>query len=949
MKMSINKSTLRWVVHVLFAFILTEQGTNLGWQQREAEKPSRMLKSPPSLSFRGATGDEESRKSFVSRARFTAPLGMTAPIGVFQHPARPAYRDTSLSIEKRVDDLVARMTLEEKVRQMQNQAPAIPRLGIPSYDWASEALHGIVSAGYATLFPQAIGMAATWDDDLIHREGGAIATEARARYNQAQREGNHSSRYGLDFWAPNINIFRDPRWGRGQETYGEDPFLAGRLGVAFVTGMQGDNPKYFKVIATPKHFAVHSGPEPERHQFNVDVSPHDLEDTYLPAFRATVVEGRAGSVMCAFTAVNGVPACANKYLLQDILREAWKFQGYVNSDCGAVEEISTAHKFTPDNEHGSAAAVHAGTDTTCGDEYVALVKAVRDGLIRESEIDTSVKRLFVARFRLGMFDPPDAVPFNRVPFSENDSPQHRELALQVAEESIVLLKNQGSILPLQSSLKTIAVVGPNAESLEALEGDYSAVPSGPVYPVDGMRKAFTGKVILYAQGSPYVGLLPVPVPSAAFRPALGASTPGLKAEYFPNLDFSGKPAVVRVDPAVQFDWDAAAPAKAVPMKAFAVRWTGTMTPPGPGDYTFSLTTPDCYPCGGNRETFRITMDGKVMLNTVLGDRGKRNAPTSFRTHFASRQAHDFRLDYLHEAPLFGAGVTFNWQPPVEVLREEAVKAARQADVVVACVGLSPELEGEELSVHAPGFRGGDRTEIGLPDVQQQLLEALAATGTPLVVVLMNGSALAANWAQEHAAAILEAWYPGEEGGTAIAETLKGTNNPGGRLPVTFYTSLDQLPPFDDYSMHDRTYRYFPGKPLYGFGYGLSYSTFEYSNLKLSSTELSAGDELTIEVDVRSVSGPAGDEVVELYVEFPAQAGAPLRALRGFKRLHIAPGETRRVTYTLKARDLSMVNKEGEHVVAPGEYHIFVGGAQPGETLGGVLAGLAITGEFKLPR
>jgi beta-glucosidase len=422
----------------------------------------------------------------------------------------------------------------------------------------------------------------------------------------------------------------------------------------------------------------------------------------------------------------------------------------------------------------------------------------------------------------------------------------------------------------------------------------------------------------------------------------------LKAEYFSTPDFSGKPALTRVDPQIQFDWGAAAPAPGIPMQAFAVRWTGTLSPPGPGDYTLSLGKPDCYPCN-DKETFRVYLDGRVMLDTVLGEHGKANAPTSFQVHFANPQPHDFRLEYVHEAPLFGGGATLNWQAPALILRDEAVRAAQQADVVVACVGLSPDLEGEEMPVHVPGFSGGDRTEIGLPDVQQKLLEALAATGKPLVVVLMSGSALAVNWAQEHAAAVLEAWYPGEEGGTAIAETLTGAHNPAGRLPVTFYASLDQVPPFDDYSMRNRTYRYFQGRPLYAFGFGLSYSTFEYSQLKLSQPQLKAGDGLTVTVDVRNTSGRAGDEVAELYLEFPPTPGAPTRALRGFERVHLGPGETRHLTYTLPARDLGMVNEQGEHVVEPGEYHVFVGGAQPADAPGGARARLEITGEMKVPR
>ncbi len=895
----------------------------------------------------------------IARALFALVIacGLALPGNAQTTPVNPipAYRNPDLPLNKRVDDLISRMTLDEKVRQMQHVAPEITRLGVPSYDWWSEALHGVARSGYATVFPQAIGMAATWDFNLIHTEGATISTEARAKYNQAQREGNHNIFFGLDFWSPNINIFRDPRWGRGQETLGEDPFLTSRLGVAFVTGMQGDDPRYFKTIATPKHYAVHSGPEPMRHMFNVNPSLHDLEDTYLPAFRATVVEGHADSVMCAYNAVYGEPACASLFLLQDTLRDAWKFPGYVTSDCGAVGDITTGHNFTPDNEHGSAAAVRAGTDTTCGQQYVALVDAVHDGLIKESEIDAALERLFTARFRLGMFDPPGQVAFNKIPFAENDSPQHRHLALRAARESIVLLKNQNGILPLKANVKTLAVVGPNAESLLALEGNYYGTPSHPVLPVEGIRKIFNGKAhIIYAQGSPYVEQLPVPVPSSVYHLANDAARPGLQGEYFSNPDFSGKPVLTRVDPQIQFDWLAAAAAPGISKKAYSIRWTGTLTPPGPGTYTFSVPKPDFHHNGG-RVAFRIHLDSRLVLDTTLpiptnwDEEGKDKNSNTFKVQFEDRKPHAFQLEYVQESEFAAGNVVLNWQPPVEVLRAEAVQAAQQADAVVAFVGLSPALEGEEMRIEVPGFQGGDRTDIGLPRPQEQLLEALAATGKPLVVVVMSGSAVAVNWAEEHAAAVLEAWYSGEEGGTAIAETLTGLNNPGGRLPVTFYASLDQLPPFDDYSMQNRTYRYFQGKPLYGFGYGLSYSTFEYSHIKLSPLQIHAGAPLTVEVEVRNTSKIPGDEVAELYMEFPPIAGAPARALRGFERVHLLPGETRHLSFTLNARDLSMVNEQGEHVVEAGDYAVFVGGAQPGETAAGTTAKLAINGEVKLPR
>ncbi|HEV2494421.1 MAG TPA: glycoside hydrolase family 3 C-terminal domain-containing protein [Terriglobia bacterium] len=891
-------------------------------------------------------------KAIVAFSLILLALGLTHVrlAGSDAKSEQPRYRDSSLPLEQRVDDLVSRMTLEEKVLQMQHTAPAIPRLGIPAYDWWNEALHGVARSGYATVFPQAIGMAATWDRDLIHREGRLIATEARAKYNQAQREDNHSIYFGLTFWSPNINIFRDPRWGRGQETYGEDPFLTGRLGTAFVEGLQGDDPKYLEVVATPKHYAVHSGPESLRHGFNVDASTHDLEDTYLPAFRATIVEGHADSTMCAYNAVDGVPACANTYLLADTLRRAWHFQGYVTSDCNAVADITAGHHYTPDNEHGSALAVRAGTDTTCGNEYTTLVKAVHDGLIPESQIDVSVKRLFTARMRLGMFDPPDAVPYNRIPISEDDSPAGRALALQAARESMVLLKNQDEILPLKPSVKTIAMVGPNAEALDSLEGNYQGTPSHPVLPLDGMIEQFAGKArVLYAQGSPYVSELAVPVPRTVFHLAEDSTKSGIQAEYFANPDFAGAPALVRVDPLIQFDWSAAAPAPGVPMTAFSVRWTGTLTPPGPGDYTFGLREPGCYPCE-DHESFHLYLDGKLVI-TSDGFSRRTRVPV-YQTRFDSAASHTLRLEYSHRAKLFGAGVTLEWRPPAELLREEAVRAAEQADVVVACVGLSPNLEGEEMPIHVEGFSGGDRTDITLPRIQQDLLETLAATGKPLVVVLLNGSALAVNWAEEHAAAILEAWYPGEEGGRAIAETLAGSNNPAGRLPVTFYASLSQLPRFEDYSMRNRTYRYFTGQPLYGFGYGLSYSRFVYSNLKLSSDSLPAGQPLTVEVDVRNASATAGAEVAELYLECPSEASAPRHALKGFERVHIGASQTEHVTFTLDPRALSLVTDKGDHVVEPGRYTVCVGGRQPTEgTAGveGVRAEFQISGELRLPR
>ena len=858
-----------------------------------------------------------------------------------------APRNASLSNEDRVNDLMSHMTIEEKVAQLINSAPAIPRLGLPAYDYWSEGLHGVARSGYATLFPQAIGMAATWDAPLIHEISTAISSEARAKYNEAIRHDIHSIYYGLTIWSPNINIFRDPRWGRGQETYGEDPFLTARLGAAFVEGLQGDDPYYLRAIATPKHYAVHSGPESTRHSANVDPSPHDLWDTYLPAFRAAITEAKAGSIMCAYNSIDNFPACANKYLLQTVLRDAWSFKGFVTSDCGAVDDFyeTTGHHTSSSKEAAAVAGIEVGTDTNCGDTYLALKEALKKHLISESQIDVSLKRLLLARNRLGLFDDTSKVPYATIPFSEVNSQSHRELAKTAARESIVLLKNDSSFLPLGLSTRTIAIVGPNAASLAAIEGNYNAIARDPKLPVDAIAAEFRDSKILYAQGSPYAEDVPLPIPRTTFHPSKSAVDNGLKAEYFSGAAFEGKPVMTRIDNAIDFDWNSAAPAPGVPSDRFAVRWTGTITAPRTGELDLTMHFGDCYPCTGH-EQFKIFVDRKL----VASDSPSTNSSdTHFRVNFADTNPHELRVEYVHQAPLRGADLALEWTPQSSYLRQEAVAVGQKSDVILAFVGLSPNLEGEEMPLHVEGFSGGDRTDIKLPATQQELLEALAATGKPLVVVLMNGSALSVNWAQQHANAILEAWYPGEAGSEAIAETLSGKNNPGGRLPVTFYAGIEQLPAFDDYAMANRTYRYFKGKPLYGFGYGLSYTTFSYQNLRLSSTDINAGDSITAEVDVRNTGTREGDEVAELYLVPPRSLVSPNLALAGFKRLHLKPGETTHVTFTLDPRILSQVDDMGNRAVVPGSYSIAVGASQPGD--GGFVqdAIFSVRGTLQLPR
>ncbi|HEX8812891.1 MAG TPA: glycoside hydrolase family 3 C-terminal domain-containing protein [Terracidiphilus sp.] len=880
-----------------------------------------------------------------------------------QHQAAAAmpFRNPSLPISARVDDLVSRLTLEEKVAQTIDRAAAIPRLDIPAYNWWNEGLHGIARSGFATMFPQAIGNAATWDAPLVEQIGTVVSTEARAKYNDALLHDNHDRYYGLTIWSPNINIFRDPRWGRGQETYGEDPFLTARLGTAFVQGVQGNDPHYYRAIATPKHYAVHSGPESTRHEVNVDPTDHDLWETYLPAFRATITEGNAGSIMCAYNSVNGSPACASKLLLGGILRGDWSFKGYVTSDCDAIDDFSQphGHHYSADNEAGSAAGILAGTDLDCGTAYKSLTAAVHNHRLNEAQLDISLKRLFTARMKLGMFDPPAQVPFSSIPFSVVNSPENAALALRAARESMVLLKNDAHMLPLKPGAKTIAVVGPLAASLIGLEGNYNAIPLHPILPIDGITSEFGADHILYAQGSTYVANGEIRVPRTLLRTA--SNTEGLTAEYFSRPNFNGYPAFTRTDKEIDFDWSSANPVvfNDTTNQAFSVRWIGTIAMPQPGTYNLQLRLPRCGACDG-KLTYAFYLDGKKLEPIAPPTDAMGKLPPSgrnfggiqrFSIPFADTAPHALKIEYSQTGRIPGSMISLEWEPPQQLLQTEAVTAANKADVVIAFVGLTPRLEGEEMRVNAKGFSGGDRTDLELPDVQQQLLEAVAKTGKPIVVVLLNGSALAVNWAQQNTRAILEAWYPGQAGGQAIAETLSGRNNPSGRLPVTFYTGVDQLPAFDDYSMAKRTYRYFTGKPLFAFGDGLSYTTFTYSQLKLSNPTLHAGDSLTVDADVTNSGAAAGDEVAELYLAPPKTDLSPRHALAGFERIHLAPGETKHITLRLDPRTLSQVDAGGNRTVSPGGYKIYLGSSQPdGDAAQSVISKeFKITGTEPIPR
>ncbi|HEY7615182.1 MAG TPA: glycoside hydrolase family 3 C-terminal domain-containing protein [Terriglobales bacterium] len=870
----------------------------------------------------------------LSFAQATTPSPAQAASEVSGAP----FRNPALPIEDRVNDLVSRMTPEEKISQLAHTADAIPRLGIPEYDWWSEGLHGAARAGIATVFPQAIGLAATFNPTLLHDVGDVAATEFRAKYHEELRQKGYTTWYhGLTIWSPNINIFRDPRWGRGQETYGEDPFLTAELGAAFVKGLQGDDPKYLKTLATSKHFAVHSGPEPERHSMNVDVSPHDLEDTYLPAFRRTVEAG-VGSIMCAYNAVDGKPACAQPTLLQEHLRDAWGFKGYVVSDCAAVTDIFRNHHYTQTMEQGVAAALKAGTDLVCGDpttrvkvERDAFPVAVQQGLITEEDINRALRRLFTARMRLGMFDPPEMVPYASIPMSENDSEPHRQLALRVARESLVLLKNSKNMLPLSKKYKTIAVIGPNGDSLDALLGNYNGTPSNPVTVLAGVKKRFADSQVVFEEGSGLTGPTLKTIESAFLLTAEGSSEHGLTAEYFQGRELQGS-AENRIDPQVDFAWDDGA------VKNISVRWTGMLVPPETGDYEIGFTGDDGY---------RVWVDQQL----VAEDWKIHRATTLTKTvHLEAGRRYPIKIEYFQAVRRGRARLI--WHLAADEPR--AINAAKKADLIIAVLGLTANLEGEEMEVNAEGFRGGDRTRIDLPAAQESLLKKLASTGKPLVLVLMNGSALAVNWADRHVKAILEVWYPGGEGGTAVAEALAGDFSPGGRLPVTFYKSVEQLPPFDNYNMKERTYRYFSGEPLYPFGYGLSYAKFEYSRISFDKNEAGAADSVTVSVDVKNAGKMPADEVVQVYLTHRNLPGAPIRSLAGFQRAALKPGETQTVSITVPNRELSVVNEAGERKILAGEVDVWVGGGQPVARPGlaktsGVSGSFRVTGETTLAR
>ncbi len=877
-------------------------------------------------------------------------LAQAAPI---EAPSPPVSAERAKA-DHLAAQLVSQMTPDEKVEQLLNTAPAIPRLGIPAYNWWTESLHGALGALPTTNFPEPIGLAATFDPTLIHDVAGAVGSEVRGLHVLARSTGRMGRiGTGLDTWSPNINIFRDPRWGRGQETYGEDPFLTARMGVAFVQGVQGPNPDLPQVVATPKHFAVHSGPESTRHSANVFVSRHDLEDTYLPAFRAAITEGRAGSVMCAYNRIDGQPACANDLLLKDHLRSAWGFDGYVVSDCDAVKDISDHHRYAPDAATAVAAAMRAGVDNECNGATLTDTDGLADryrealarGLISAADVDRTLVRLFSARLRAG--DLPGVrtpEPASTAPASVM-TPAHEALALAAGEKSLVLLKNDG-LLPLKPGLR-IAVIGPLGDATRVLRGNYSsALSAPPISVVEGLRRAMPSAQVAYAPfGASFTD--GDRVPTTALRTPDGKS--GLLARYYNTVEpppkrfapgtfgdavakmrYADQPVVTRVES----DVAARSLDLATVSDHHRVVWTGFLVPPESGTYRLGLT-------GFNGE---LKFDGKPFAD--LRKAGWGSLPTLKTIRL--EKGRKYPIEVVSESHVL-SGVDLVWKRISTDPAGDLKSVAAQADVLVAVVGLTSDLEAEESPVEIPGFKGGDKTTLDLPADQQALLEQAKALGKPLIVVAMNGSPLNLSWAKDNASAILEAWYPGQAGGLAIANVLSGKTNPAGRLPLTFYRSVDDLPPFGDYAMAGRTYRYFAGTPVYPFGYGLSYTRFEYQPLKVEPATGGTGKGLRVTTSVRNVGARSGDEVAQLYLDFPDTPGAPRLALRGFQRITLKPGETRAITFALSLRDLSSVDLDGDRRVAAGSYRASVGSGQPGGDIPSQSAAFVVDEAVGLPK
>jgi len=818
------------------------------------------------------------------------------------------------NIDIRANEFLAQMTLEEKVSQLVHNSKAIEKLGIPAYNWWNECLHGVARAGLATVFPQAIGMAASWNVALMTDIADAISNEARAKHHDFVRRGKRGIYQGLTYWSPNINIFRDPRWGRGMETYGEDPHLTARMGVAFIKGIQGNDPDYLKLIATPKHFAVHSGPEYSRHFFDAQPTERDLWETYLPAFDACINEAGAYSIMGAYNRLRGEACCASDLLLNKILRDKWNFEGFVVSDCGAIADIHQTHKLTKTPAEAAALAVKKGTDLCCGHEYCDLVEAVMMGLITEAEIDTAVLRLMKAKIKLGMFDEDDKVPYASIHMSVVDCDKHKQLALQSARESIVLLKNENKLLPLNKNLKTIAVIGPNADAPDCNLGNYHGMPSHSVSLLEGIKNKLGNNVeILHERGCELAEGLPflevISTEQIFTYPCLTKN--GLRIEYFNNNRFEGEEVCTEEISTLNHRIFENLDQKIEKTSNFGIEITGYIQPTVSGKYAIGT---------GGLTDYQLFIDNELI--------------SEFHTIWEPEKVYGWKELKAHKSYKISIRIAdltseahvqkLLWAIPDKGREERALNVAMQADVVVFAMGLSPQLEGEEMPVIVEGFKQGDRLTTDLPQLQTKLMQKIVALGKPTILVLFNGCALSINWEKENIPAIVEAWYGGQAAGDAVADVLFGDYNPSGRLPITFYKSTNDLPAFEDYSMKGRTYRYFEGEALFEFGYGLSYTTFEYSDFKLISQNKPT-DVISLSVTIENTGKMAGSEVLQLYVSRVNRDDKyPIRALKCIWKVFLKVGERETVYFELNRNDFSMINNNLERIVEAGEFEITIG-------------------------
>lgn len=819
------------------------------------------------------------------------------------------FRDTELPIEARVNDLINRLTVEEKISQLFDKSAPIPRLSIPEYYWWNEALHGVARAGKATVFPQAIGLASTFDQTLMLEVATAISDEGRAKHHAFLRNNTIAMYGGLTYWSPNINIFRDPRWGRGQETYGEDPFLTATMATSFVKGLEGDDPSYLKSVATIKHYAVHSGPEVSRHSDDYTVSEKDLTETYLRTFKDIIAATDVSSVMCAYNRVNGLPACGSDPLLKDLLRNSFGFSGYVVSDCGAIADFydKNSHHVVTSPEEAAANALKAGTDLNCGDHhgntFSYLKEALARGLVEEHDIDRALTRLFKARMKLGMFDEDSSHPYTQLSESAIGSDKHIDLARRAAESSIVLLKNDG-ILPLDPSSK-IALIGPNADNKSILVGNYHGTPIAPSTPKQALSTFLPQSKFRYAPGSSlteniYAHFSAVPAAVFSHTNAHGQRLPGLIAEYYPASHFNLQPSFRQIESKIDFS-ETGIPMHRQPNQEFAIRWHGLFEPQKTGNYAFNLSNVDVY------------LDGISVADSVYLEAGK---TYSFRAESIIQQ-------YWH-SNVIDPDIRFEWVNTDVDLAAEAIQIAMESDVIVFIGGISAQLEGEEMALEIDGFSHGDRTHLSLPKSQTNLLKELHKLGKPIVLVNMSGSAMALNWHDKNLNAIIQGFYPGEQTGPALINILYGKTPPSGRLPVTFYSSVDDLPDFKDYSMENRTYKYYEGTPLYPFGYGLSYTDFRYDSLTLSRNK----DGLAISATIENLGEITADEVVQVYLSMPdAPTEVPQRELVAFKRVTIKSGRQEKVQFTLTGDQLTYVDQSGARQPYLGTLKVLVGGGQ----------------------